>query len=103
MKTLMTQSVNINDRSIAGARQVWQDNQVGATGVVRKQGMLLKTFKQHLNGQYINKKHLLIITSQLSVRLSAGCDLCAGLDAMSKQEGHPRVKVVMADLRDSVK
>jgi type IV pilus assembly protein PilC len=45
----------------------------------------------------------LIVTSQLAVMLAAGCDLCAGLDAMAKQQAHPRLKKIMADLHERVK
>ena len=35
--------------------------------------------------------------------LAAGCDLCAGLDALARQQTHVRLKRIMADLHDRVK
>jgi type IV pilus assembly protein PilC len=59
--------------------------------------------KRSLTGEAVSSKQLLIVTSQLAVMLAAGCDLCAGLDAMSRQQAHPQLKKIMADLHDRVK
>jgi type IV pilus assembly protein PilC len=59
--------------------------------------------KKSLAGQTITKKQLLIMTSQLSVMLAAGCDLVAGLDAMAKQQPHKYSKQLTEQLRDAVK
>jgi type IV pilus assembly protein PilC len=62
-------------------------------------GAIRRTF----TGETVTPKQLLIITSQLSVMLAAGCDLCAGLDAMARQQAHPHLRKIMADLHDRVK
>jgi type IV pilus assembly protein PilC len=59
--------------------------------------------KRSLTGEAVSSKHLLVVTSQLAVMLASGCDLCAGLDAMAKQQAHPQLKKIMADLHDRVK
>ena len=73
-------------------------------GPVRKSGFgWAKSLKRSLTGESVNAKQLLIVTSQLSVMLAAGCDLCAGLDALSRQQGHPHLKRIMGDLHTRVK
>ena len=61
------------------------------------------SLKRSLTGEKITPKHLLVVTSQLSVMLAAGCDLCAGLDALAKQQAHPTLKKIMTDLHGRVK
>jgi len=61
------------------------------------------SIKRSLTGEAVSAKLLLVVTSQLSVMLAAGCDLCAGLDAMAKQQVHPALKKIMADLHNRVK
>ena len=56
-----------------------------------------------LTGKSVSQKELLIVTNQLAVMLSSGCDLCAGLDAMSRQGGHKYLQEVLSDLHNSVK
>ncbi len=56
-----------------------------------------------LNGQKVSQKLLLVVTSQLSVMLSSGCDLCAGLEALSRQQTHPRLKKILTQLHEGVK
>jgi type IV pilus assembly protein PilC len=63
----------------------------------------LLSIKRSLTGESVSSKQLLVVTSQLAVMLAAGCDLCAGLDAMAKQQAHPQLKRIMADLHDRVK
>jgi len=63
----------------------------------------LHAIKRKLTGQSISQKQLLVITSQLSVMLNSGCDLCNGLEALAKQQGHPRMQQILADLHDGVK
>jgi type IV pilus assembly protein PilC len=48
-------------------------------------------------------KMLLVVTSQLTVMLASGCDLCAGLDALARQQAHPHLKKILADLHSRVK
>src|SRR5438105_8381479 len=63
------------------------------TGPVRKSGFAwAKSLKRKLTGEAVTSKQLLIVTSQLSVMLAAGCDLSAGLQALSRQQGQPNVK-----------
>jgi type IV pilus assembly protein PilC len=63
----------------------------------------LGTIKRHLTGEAVSTKHLLVVTSQLSAMLSSGCDLCAALEALSRQQAHPRLKRVLVDLHQRVK
>jgi type IV pilus assembly protein PilC len=62
-----------------------------------------KSLHRRLAGQAVSSKQLLIVTSQLSVMLSSGCDLCAGLEALSRQQAHPHLKHILADLHTRVK
>ena len=59
--------------------------------------------QRQVSGRTVSQKQLLLITNQLAVMLSSGCDLCAGLDAMSRQQGHPYLREVLSDLHDSVR
>ena len=63
----------------------------------------VQAIKRTFTGQAVSSKQLLIVTSQLAVMLAAGCDLCAGLEAMAKQQAHPQLKKIMADLHERVK
>ncbi len=63
----------------------------------------LISLKRKITGEAISAKLLLVVTSQLAVMLSSGCDLCAGLEALSKQQAHPRLKKILADLHNRVK
>jgi type IV pilus assembly protein PilC len=62
-----------------------------------------ESLKRNLTGEAVSSKLLLVITSQLAVMLASGCDLCAGLEALSKQQAHPRLKTILADLHERVK
>ena len=74
------------------------------TGPVSKGGFSWAiSIKRSLTGEAISSKHLLIVTSQLSVMLAAGCDLCAGLEALARQQAHPTLKKVLIDLHTRVK
>ena len=74
------------------------------SGPARKSGFeFLASLKRSLTGEAVSSKQLLIVTSQLAVMLAAGCDLCAGLDALARQQTHVRLKRIMADLHDRVK
>jgi type IV pilus assembly protein PilC len=76
----------------------------GKTGPVAKGGFAwAASIKRSLTGEAVSQKLLLVITSQLSVMLSSGCDLCAGLEALSKQQAHPALKKILADLHERVK
>ncbi|HEY4330234.1 MAG TPA: type II secretion system F family protein, partial [Phycisphaerae bacterium] len=75
-----------------------------ASGPASKSGFAwLHSMKRSLTGEAVTSKQLLIVTSQLSVMLMAGCDLCAGLDALARQQSHPTLKKILADLHDRVK
>ena len=58
--------------------------------------------KRTFLGQAVSQQLLLVMTSQLASMLAAGCDLCAGLDAVSEQEAHPTLKRILVDLRQRV-
>src|ERR1051325_3004484 len=74
------------------------------TGPVSKGGFeWAKSLKRSLTGEAVSQKLLLVVTSQLAVMLASGCDLCAGLDALAKQQAHPALKKIMTDLHDRVK
>lgn len=57
---------------------------------------------RQLKGQYVPGKLLVVFTSQLSTMMGAGCDLCAALDSLSRQQGHPYLRYVIHDLQESV-
>ena len=61
------------------------------------------SLKRKITGEAVAPKLLLIVTSQLAVMLASGCDLCAGLEALSKQQAHPALKVILTDLHERVK
>jgi type IV pilus assembly protein PilC len=80
------------------------DDQSAAAGPKHRKGFeFLIAIKRHLTGEAVSAKQLLVVTSQLSVMLAAGCDLCAGLDAMARQQAHPTLKKIMTDLHSRVK
>jgi type IV pilus assembly protein PilC len=58
--------------------------------------------QRRLKGQHVSDKLLLVFTSQLCTMLSAGCDLCASLESLSRQEGHPYLRTIICDLHNSV-
>jgi type IV pilus assembly protein PilC len=61
------------------------------------------SLKRKITGEAVSAKLLLIITSQLAVMLASGCDLCAGLEALSRQQAHPALKLILTDLHERVK
>jgi type IV pilus assembly protein PilC len=61
------------------------------------------SLKRKLTGEAVSSKMLLVTTSQLAVMLNSGCDLCAGLDALARQQAHPSLKKILADLHRRVK
>lgn len=63
----------------------------------------LWSLKKKLTGESVSPKMLLVVTSQLAVMLTAGCDLCAGLEALAKQQAHPALKKIIEDLHNRVK
>jgi len=73
-------------------------------GPVAKSGFAwAMSMKRSLTGEAVSPKMLLVVTSQLAVMLAAGCDLCAGLDALARQQAHPTLKKILADLHNRVK
>src|SRR6185437_14733000 len=74
------------------------------TGPVTKGGFAwAASLKRSLTGQAVSQKLLLVITSQLAVMLASGCDLRAGLDALSRKQAHPTLKAILAALHERVK
>ena len=74
------------------------------SGPVSKGGFAwFRAIRRSLTGEAVSSKLLLVITSQLAVMLASGCDLCAGLEALSKQQAHPTLKKILADLHERVK
>lgn len=63
----------------------------------------IRSLGRKFSGRSVTQKQLLLVTNQLSVMLTSGCDLCAGLEAMSRQQQHPYLKEVLDDLHISVK
>ncbi|HVS69799.1 MAG TPA: type II secretion system F family protein [Phycisphaerae bacterium] len=61
------------------------------------------SIKRKLTGEAVPTKLVLIITGQLAVMLTSGCDLCAGLEALARQQAHPHLKKILADLHERVK
>lgn len=75
-----------------------------ATGPTARSGFdWARSLRRKLSGEAVPTKLLLVVTSQLSVMLASGCDLCAGLEALSKQQAHPSLKKILADLHERVK
>jgi type IV pilus assembly protein PilC len=62
-----------------------------------------KGLQRKLTGEAVPQKLILIMTGQLAVMLTSGCDLCAGLEALAKQQAHPSLKKVLTDLHERVK
>ena len=44
------------------------------------------SLKRKLTGEAVSQKLLLVVTSQLAVMLASGCDLCARLEVLAKQQ-----------------
>ncbi len=97
----MSNAVTSQDQNALGAVAPGADSRSGP--VAKSAFGWLASLKRSLTGEAVSSKLLLIVTSQLSVMLASGCDLCAGLDAMAKQQAHPQLKKVMADLHTRVK
>jgi type IV pilus assembly protein PilC len=100
---VMTQTASINGGMFgnSGSPDVTPTER---TGPVSRGGFAwAASLKRSLAGQAVSQKLLLVITSQLAVMLASGCDLCAGLDALSKQQAHPTLKKILADLHERVK
>jgi len=89
---------NISDRSFPGVRKPAEEARP-----VRKKDSVATLALRHVTGEHVSPKHLLVITSQLAVMLTSGCDLVAGLDAISRQDSHKYLKSVTQDLRDTVR
>lgn len=63
----------------------------------------LASIGRSLTGKTVSQKLLLMVTSQLNVMLNSGCDLCAGLDSLAKQQTHPRLKQILEQMHEDVK
>src|ERR1051325_2350277 len=73
------------------------------TGPVSKGGFeWAKSLKRSLTGEAVSQKLLLVVTSQLAVMLASGCDLCAGLDALAKQQPRKTLRRQLVDLLSGV-
>lgn len=68
----------------------------------RRESALLASAKQLLPSHRVPPKVLLTVTSQLATMLGSGCDLCASLESMARQQQHPRMKLILADLHATV-
>jgi type IV pilus assembly protein PilC len=104
----MTQTASISANSFRNPGQSADGRDTLAAevrkGPVSKGGFAwAASVKRSLLGQAVSQKMLLVITSQLSVMLSSGCDLCAGLEALARQQQHPTLKKILVDLHDRVK
>lgn len=104
----MTRTLTASDRATDlfrsnGARDI-SPMEAPRTGPSHKGSFAwAESLKRKMTGEAVSSKLLLVITSQLAVMLASGCDLCAGLDALSKQQAHPRLKQILADLHERVK
>src|ERR1035437_6423960 len=101
----MTRMASMNDKGggyRAGTSPTMGEGREG--GPVSKGGFdWAKSLKRKLTGEAVSQKLLLVVTSQLAVMLASGCDLCAGLEALSKQQARPRLKLILSDLHQGVK
>jgi len=61
-----------------------------------------KPFWQTLRQGRVPARLVLTMTSQLATMLGAGCDLCAALEALARQQTHPPLKAIQAELFESV-
>ncbi|HUO07367.1 MAG TPA: type II secretion system F family protein [Phycisphaerae bacterium] len=101
----MTRTMTTSDQAGELFRQMNPRDAAGAAnGPVSKGGFAwLHSLCRNVTGEAVSTKLLLVITSQLAVMLASGCDLCAGLEALSKQQAHPTLKKILADLHERVK
>src|SRR4051812_40430719 len=104
----MSSSTNMMDSAFGsrskGRAEIAEIDGPAADGPKAKSGLeWMVSLKRSLTGEAVSTKHLLVITSQLAVMLASGCDLCAGLDALSRQQAHPTLKKILADLHTRVK
>jgi type IV pilus assembly protein PilC len=99
----MTRTATISDRYIAPGGGAAGEDEVPTGPAVRTGFEWLISFKKMLTGEAVTSKMLLVVTSQLAVMLTAGCALCAGHDALAKQQAHPTLKKIMQDLHLRVK
>ncbi len=99
----MTRAINIADKNFAGLRKAEEAKPMERSPAAAAGSGPLAALGRQLTGKAVAPKHLLVITSQLAVMLASGCDLVAGLDAISRQDSHKYLKSVTLDLRDSVR
>ena len=99
----MTRALNIADKNFGALRKVADESKPADRAPAARGGGPLGTILRHVNGQHVGPKNLLVVTSQLAVMLASGCDLVAGLDAISRQDSHKYLKSVTLDLRDMVR
>jgi len=82
-------------------RQSWATQQGKAT-VGEATRTARASAARYMPGRGISSKQMLVMTSQLATMLAAGCDLCAGLETLARQQEHPRLRAIQQDLHDSV-
>jgi type IV pilus assembly protein PilC len=99
MTRTATASENYNTYGAVGLEE--PDSPTGPA--VRTGFEWLNSVRRNLTGEAVSSKMLLVVTSQLAVMLTAGCDLCAGLEALAKQQAHPALKKILEDLHHRVK
>ncbi|HVX83552.1 MAG TPA: type II secretion system F family protein [Phycisphaerae bacterium] len=100
----MTRSLSMPNASAGLGRMSDMQDAAPADGPAHVSGFAwAQSIKRKLTGEAVPTKLVLIITGQLAVMLTSGCDLCAGLEALAKQQAHPHLKKILADLHDRVK
>lgn len=62
----------------------------------------LQPIIRRLTQKHVSTRHIMVMTSQLATMLAAGCDLCAGLESLARQQPHPYLKKVLQELCQSV-
>lgn len=96
----MSQSVNMSSKTLG---LIGPADDVLRGPILRGSFAWVQDLQRRLTGRAVSQKLLLIVTSQLAVMLASGCDLCAGLDALSRQQAHPRLKQILSELHEGVK
>ncbi len=99
----MTRAMDIADKGFPGFRKAEEPKPAERGPAATGKAGPMTALVNHLSGKTVSQKQVLVITSQLAVMLASGCDLVAGLDAISRQDNHKYLKAVTTDLRDSVR
>lgn len=100
----MTQAANVYGGPSGQQGETWSAERPAAGGRLRAVNIpLIGAIQKRLTNQHVAPKRLLVVTGQLATMLASGCDLCAGLEVMARQQDHPRVKKILEEVYETVK